>query len=267
MGIHRIASRIKRKASHVIHRLQRRQFVHFLHIGKTGGSAVKYALKNNLVSDKYVIYLHKHGVKLRSVPRGDKVFFFLRDPVDRFVSGFYSRKRRGQPRIFSPWTQEEEVAFGRFQTPNQLAVALSSGDKEERAKGQYAMKSIAHVRDSYWNWLESENYLRARHSDILLVGFQENLTQDFETLKSRLNLPDNVKLPDDDILSHRNPRDLDKALDDEALRNLRDWYRNDYRLISLCKAITEQDGCGGSLGTAQQDAAPDGDSATLHPRQ
>lgn len=129
------------------------------------------------------------------------------------------------------------------------------------------MKSIKHVRDSYWKWFESEDYLRQRQSDILFIGFQENLTQDFEILNSRLNLPDNVKLPGNDMLSHRNPRDLDKTLDDDAIRNLRDQYRDDYRLISQCKAIIEQEGYGGSLGTAEQGAAPDSNSAVLHYRR
>ena len=107
MGIRKIPYGIKgrEKAVRVIHKLQGQQVVHFLHIGKTGGTAVKYALKRNLVNKEYMIYLHGHEFKLRDVQKGAKAFFFLRDPVDRFVSGFYSRRRQGQPRIFSPWSQ------------------------------------------------------------------------------------------------------------------------------------------------------------------
>ena len=79
-----------------------KQGVHFLHIRKTGGTAVKHALKSHLRTRRYLIFLHKHNVKLKDVPVGDKVFFFLRDPVSRFVSGFYSKQRRGRPSLFLP---------------------------------------------------------------------------------------------------------------------------------------------------------------------
>ena len=38
-----------------------------------------------------VVHLHRHAVRLRDVPVGEKFFFFVRDPVSRFVSGFHSR--------------------------------------------------------------------------------------------------------------------------------------------------------------------------------
>ena len=238
MIIRNILSHIKRKAVRVIRKLQGKQFAHFLHIGKTGGSAVKYALRNNNITDKFVIYLHGHEVTLRDIPKGDKVFFCLRNPVDRFVSAFYSRKRKGQPRINAPWSREEEIAFGNFETPNQLAIAIYSDDKDQSAKALQAMQSIGHIRESFWKWFDNEDYLLSRRSDILLIGFQESLSADFKILKSRLSLPDEVKLPDDEIQSHKNPENVDKTLEDIAITNLRKWYQDDYRLIELCKAMT-----------------------------
>ncbi|OHB36862.1 MAG: hypothetical protein A2Y09_07740 [Planctomycetes bacterium GWA2_39_15] len=71
----KIVSRIKRNAKRLIHKIQGKQYVHLLHIGKTGGTAVKYALKNHLITDKYVINLHRHKVRLRDLPKNDLVFF------------------------------------------------------------------------------------------------------------------------------------------------------------------------------------------------
>ena len=48
--------------------------VHFLHIGKTGGTAINYALKNHLITSRYVISMHLHGVKLRDIPNFRRVF-------------------------------------------------------------------------------------------------------------------------------------------------------------------------------------------------
>ena len=109
--------------------------VHFLHIGKTGGTAFKYAVatarRQNSRHGGFTLHLHPHSVKLRDIPNGDQFLFFIRDPVSKFVSGFVSRQRQGQPRHFVPWRPNEKEAFGRFSTPNQLALALNSQDSEE----------------------------------------------------------------------------------------------------------------------------------------
>ena len=223
-----------------IHRLRGKRVVHLLHIGKTGGTAVKHALKPYPATARYVIKRHGHRQTLREIPPGDGVMFFLRDPLNRFVSGFNSRLRRGQPRFFNPWTKDEEAAFTRFDTPNSLALALSSADEEERSGARKAMISIGHVRDSYWKWFDSEDYFLSRLDDMFFIGFQENLLQDFENLKLKLGLPRSVDLPTDDILAHKNPVHFDNTLDSRAVENLTDWYREDIEFFAQCKNYAER---------------------------
>lgn len=88
-------------------RKNKKQKVHFLHIGKTGGSAVKFALKEYSKTSWCKITFHDHKTSLSDIPEGEKIFFFLRDPISRFISGFYSRQRKGLPRYYSEWTSEE----------------------------------------------------------------------------------------------------------------------------------------------------------------
>ena len=132
-----------------IYHLQGKQFIHMLHIGKTGGTAVKAALQKHPVTRRYVIFPHPHRVRLRDIPEGEQVVFFLRDPITRFVSGFYSRQRQGRPRIFSPWSAAEAEAFGIFHSPNELALALSSASRENKAAAERAMRGIQHIRDFF----------------------------------------------------------------------------------------------------------------------
>jgi hypothetical protein len=130
-------------------RAHRQSIAHFLHPGKTAGTAMKQALQDAGQPPNYRLQLHTHGVRMADLPRGDKFFFVVRDPVDRFVSGFYSRQRQGRPRFVRPWSEGEARAFRRFSTPQELADALSStGD--ERASAVDALESIEHVRTSYW---------------------------------------------------------------------------------------------------------------------
>ena len=186
------------------------------------------------------IHLHPHSVKLRDIPEGDRFFFFLRDPISRFISGFYSRQRQGQPRHFVPWRPREKKAFRRFNTPNQLALALASKDAEVKDFAESAMQSIAHVRDSYWKWFEKEEYFLSRREDLFFIGFQEHLSADFEILKSKLGLPDSLLLPTDPIQAHANLPGLDKTLQDEAVENLRRWYRDEYLFLDLCRSIIRE---------------------------
>ena len=225
---------VPRTARRFLCRLRGKRLVHFLHVGKTGGTAVKHALRE-APSRRYVVCLHPHHVRLRHVPPGDGVFFFLRDPVRRFVSGFYSRQRQGIPRGHFPWMPEEGVAFSRFATPAALALGLSSNDPAEKDAAERAMRSIRHVKSRYRDWFGDERYFLSRAADILLVGRQETLARDFERLKSLLDLPAHLALPRDAVESHRNPIDLDVTLDDAARANLERWYQEDYRFLALCE--------------------------------
>ena len=188
------------------------QELHFLHVGKTGGTALKHAIGSaqaatsvNQARRPYVVRLHGHVVGLRDVPAGERFFFFVRDPVDRFISGFYSRLREGRPRYSARWSEQERDAFEHFGTPDRLASALFATNDRERVSAEIAMKNIAHVRDSYWRWFESEDYFLSRLEDLFFIGFQARFSQDFEILKSRLQLPKELMLPTDEVQSHASP--------------------------------------------------------------
>lgn len=232
----KLAARIEREARLAIRRLRGKPLLHFLHIGKTGGSALKHALKPHRSSGRYQIVLHKHGVRLRDIREGEKFMFAVRDPLSRFVSGFYSRQREGRPRIHSPWSPAEKVAFERFSTPDALGVALDSADSDEREAARAAMEGIGHVRSSYWLWFEDPDYFRSRLGDLLFVAFQERLSEDFVRLRSLLGIPD-AALPADDLRAHRNPERLDRRLSERAEANLRTWYTRDFEFIELCRTV------------------------------
>jgi hypothetical protein len=213
-------------------RVLRLNRVHLLHIGKTAGTALMAALRDAPPSGTRILF-HKHYFRLADVPIGEQCFFVVRDPVARFASGFFSRQRQGQPRYFTPWNDGEKEAFARFAKPNDLALALSSDDDELRRMAETAMGNIGHVRDHLHRWFRDEAYLRQRRQDILFVGSQERLAGDVAALSDLLDT--SIDLPTDDVASHRNPAHLDRQLDEEAIVNLRIWYREDYALLRLMR--------------------------------
>ena len=208
--------------------------IHLLHVRKTGGTALWHALEAHARTEACTIVHHPHGTLLRHVPPGDKVIFFLREPITRFVSGFYCRQRQGLPRYNSPWKPGERVAFARFQTPNELARALSSVDRVQRELAWAAMGNIEHLCSTL-TWLEGEAYLRSRLPDVFYIGFQETLSDDFERLKRKLDLPAHLRLSDDAAAAHRNSSHLDYHLDDVAVANLRAWYEADQHVFDFCR--------------------------------
>lgn len=207
--------------------------VHFLHIGKTGGSVVRAALKPYLDKGKYNLEFHGHRFKLMDVPGGEKVVFFIREPISKFISGFYSRKRQGRPLYDVPWRPGEKKAFSKFKTPNELAKALSSKDEELKKAAKSAMKSITHIRTRYWYWFKNKKYFTSRKNDILFVGTQENLNSDFKKLKSLLKIK-GARLSKDPIIAHINPTNVDKKISKSSILNLRRWYEEDYKFIDIC---------------------------------
>jgi hypothetical protein len=219
-----------RAASIRFDRIRGCRIVHVLHIGKTGGTAVKTALGRGRRAATRVIP-HPHAFTLADVPNGDFCVFFVRDPITRYVSGFYSRQREGRPHYREPWTDGERRAFGTFGTPNDLALALSSDQESRRGEAVRALQSIQHVKDSYWRWLKDEAYLAQRRASILFVGAQENLVRDYGQLSEILGM--GGELPRSDADAHRNPAGLDYGLAGEAVENLRQWYSREYACLRL----------------------------------
>ena len=85
--------------------------------------------------------------------------------------------------------------------------------------------------------LGSDDYFQQRSGDILFIGFQEQLSEDFEILKRLLSLPAQVALPEDDVAAHRNPPTADRHFDHEARSNMAVWYAQDRRFVEQCREI------------------------------
>ena len=78
---------------------QRKDLVHFLHLGKNAGTTIKALVRKiNQEAKTTLIAAHGHRITLSDLPKDAVYFFSIRDPIARFYSGFYSRKRKGAPR-------------------------------------------------------------------------------------------------------------------------------------------------------------------------
>jgi hypothetical protein len=215
----------------------RRPPLNVLHIGKTGGTALKHVLAEHEAGSRYQLLFRGHDVTLPDVPKGERFMFLIRDPLSRFVSAFNGRLREDRPRYHYPWREEERIAFAIFKTPDQLAVALSSADDEERAQAERAMHGIGHVNTPYTFWFPDEAAFRARLDDVFFIGLQDRLDEDFELLKEKLGLPEEASLPRDETVAHKTPVGFQSQLSDVGRANLERWYARDVGFVRLCREL------------------------------
>lgn len=210
--------------------------LHFLHIAKTGGTALRETLK----PFNEQIKLHNHPFRMADMPPRGRAIFVVREPVERFVSGFNSRLRKGQPRHKLAWTPGEERAFTRFTTPNALAEAITSADAEEQAAAHDAMTSLIHAARPLVYWTGEIAEFEARRDRVAWIGHQPTLTADFDVLKRAAGLPDAVALPSDPVRSHATPAGYDKTLSETGHANIAQWFKADYPVYRACLEVREQ---------------------------
>lgn len=209
--------------------------IHSLHIGKTGSTACNHVIKP--YCEQMDLILHKHGTRLSQLPKGDPVYFFMRHPVARFVSGFNSRQRCGKPRYNSPWDLNEARAFGIFPTARSLAEALSDPNPKMQDEAHNAMRGIIHVNMTFKCWFWDFAEIEKRGDEIIFVGIQEDLNADFERLKRVLGLPAHLALPTDPVDAHVSPAGQDRDLSDLGTENLTRWYADDIELYNQCLGL------------------------------
>jgi hypothetical protein len=220
-----------------LYRLFGGQIINFLHIPKTGGSALKHALKAAPETDAYRIHLRGHSCRLTDIPAGDKFFFTLRDPAQRFVSAF-NHKKAGRSQWQHTKIEAETAALKHFETANHLAESLFSKDLKTRQAAEIAMNSIEHVNTFYLDWFVSKEYFLSRVSDAMYIAFQETLETDFAQIKKVLGLPEISSLPVlNSAKANKNPQSLETKLSVRAKDNLARWYADDYDFLAFCKDL------------------------------
>ena len=205
-----------------------RPTAHFLHIGKTGGHAIKNALRPFSKAGFYEIEITVGHRLLKRYPVGEPFFFVVRDPITRFTSAFYECLKNG----VSKRHKVEIDVFARFANPNELTEALYAQDE----LAQDAFIEIGHLKPMV-HYFEDLETLKKRSEDILLVCHQETLSADFEVLRKKLGLPKNCQLPLNPKTANKTPKDKHRNLSSRSIEVLTDQYQLDYELVKYCEGF------------------------------
>ena len=213
--------------------------IHFLHIGKNAGNQIKLIIKQiNAQCHNVHIRRHGHRVSLRDIAEDDAYFFSIRNPVTRFRSGFYSRKRKGLPRKLIDWNRHEAKAFSDFEHANELAEALFSGGVAG-ANAFGAMKSISHVSMNQVDWFSRVGNMLEIRPPLCIIR-QEKFESDILALKVGIDFEGEFRIEKDPVKSHINDYSDLPEFSQKALSNLARWYVQDFELYKACEEWIER---------------------------
>lgn len=206
----------------------KKNIIYFLHVGKCAGTSISYILKNTNLSNYNNFFFLKmsHNIKLKNLEPDAKYIINCRNPIDRFVSGFYSRKRKGKKGL-SEWSKDERSSFNFFDDANMLAEAISSLDKETKKKANFAMNSISHINNHFCTWLSSQDLERRPP---MFIFQQEELSSDIELFLEKFNIEKNLKFLN--VNKHKFNYKNTSTLSDVAKQNLKRWYEKDFDLYN-----------------------------------
>lgn len=209
----------------------------FLHIGKNAGTQITTLARQIEESAGVKIVNFGHETKLYMLPEGTRYFFSIRNPVSRYMSGFYSRKRKGQPRIYNEWTEHEYLAFSRFEHANDLAECLFRNDTQGHEAAQ-AIESISHTSRQQIDCFQRTGQFLTLSPPLWIIR-QEYFDDDFSEFlnKSDINLSfSDLKVSEDAMASHKNDYAEAPELSDLAVTNLKRWYARDFVFYELCES-------------------------------
>ena len=225
--------------------------VHYLHVGKAAGTQIKHVIEQvNQPRLAGKLVAHNHEIGLADLPHDDDYFFSTQDPATRFKSGFYSRLRKGQPRIYVEWSEHERLAFEQFPHANDLAESLFlTGQKGQNATA--AIRSIRLCSRNLVDWFKFCGNLFEVRPPIWIIR-QENFSADLDIFLKRIGHDGPLDLVTGETASHANDYDDIPNLSDTAKTNLHRWYAQDYEFLEMCEAWMDENIDNASLSSPIQ---------------
>lgn len=151
----------------------------WLHIPKTGGTAIKY-LQHEHRRQWFAINPHGHTLTLPRSAEGRPLAFAIRDPWQRFCSGFWERattnlrmaahREHKLPGFgYREVRADERVFYRNFPTPNDMISGLRKGECRIPARS-----SIEEMTAPIMNWLgDLDTYRKHQHKVSVVVDIKD----------------------------------------------------------------------------------------------
>ncbi len=185
----------------------------FIHIPKSGGTALKSYLKNN----NEIEFIHWHNADEKYFCKRNKpCFAIIREPVSRFYSLFYYNKYGGDKR---------RKRFGEFNTINEYVDHLRSLDKSG------VQNEFFKIEKGY-QFKRQSNYLNGNKSNLLLIKYdKENL---LDNIKIALKIIFDIDIKLNNVEKKNETKYTNKEiLSPDNEKWVRNYYKDDVNLYGL----------------------------------
>ena len=208
-----------------------------LHIPKTGGTFLTDLIIHNLQSRPApALFYAPHAMSAAQAVEvfgpGTRLALVLRDPLERLVSAFYSRRRQGRPDYDTPWTEAEAKVFARYPDLGAIARALASPRPGRRQHARRALASMTLVPRDYAHAFGPATQAGPLIDRVTLCPPIEALSRKLDAIMTGLGLPD-YELPPRPVQNRAEPP---PPLNPAERLILRRHLREDYRVHALLQA-------------------------------
>lgn len=213
-----------------------------LHIGKTGSDLIRAAFGANVLIRGGTVLCGSDetlGTTLEKFGPDRRLILFFRDPIKRFVDGFFSRMSQGRPRYQSPWSDGEAIAFSYFATPNALAEALFGEDERMDSAARYALDHLFHAKLNQEFFLTSPQAVEFEYSsgNILVCCEYDHIERHLPKIGAALSVSN-------DHVAWEPPEARHEELSLDALRNLKRVLKKEIAIYESCKQVAKELGFG-----------------------
>lgn len=218
-----------------------RETHNYLHIPKTGGTALKYVIDEHNTADKPQPRIHLpsagHNQKL---DRMNNACFIIRHPWERFCSGFWERVTMPQRQELSKTKYKDEKGFGykaydsleedilaECSTPDEFLTYIKLGGKtRENTPGLFELT------DSITFWLGNLKKFQANEHRVKSAFHINNMDQAMKKIYDIEMPTDPFKKRSRELFNMKQSYDISGA---NRTWFEREYRREDYELIAYIK--------------------------------
>jgi len=197
--------------------------INYFHINKTGGKYIKNLL--NLYLDKDYFKSHEHSVKAKWINPKYKVMISIRDPIDRFISSYYSDLRYSQINNVNP-SKYGQLFYQKYPNINSAIKGFINGEKEIGYLTQ--MGFMSSIR--YWG--EKKDFERMKNLVVIRTEYLKEdllnfLTKEFGDFDKWNKIINNFQ---GDNFKQTNKSDY--LLDEEIKKEFKEFLVEEYKLYN-----------------------------------